>query len=426
MGNFTQRMKALTLVCLSGVAVLSAQGVYQLPNPDFEQWEIGVNLNGTPAKNNTIEPIGWNSFRTATSTNSFLLNMASGNFAVQENRGTAELPNYYVQITSKSILGIIANGTVTTGIINVGSMTATDPSNHNFTSVLSTEVGADNFRQKFSGYPDAMKVKVQYVPGAAKPAKGDFTAQVSAWIHTEDANFQDPYEASIAEKAVAKAVLNPDATMATDWTEFVVPFDYTVGNEGNVPAYILISATTNKTPGAGAGGDVLRIDDLYLVYYSTLSDLKVDGVSVADFEGETTEYNFEGVAPELSSIEASVKGKGAIVEVTSTQSKGSTIVTTISVTVKGNDFDISGNKTVYNLIYTDKLSSIEEGSLDKSEVSGGQGSIQISNYQGLAEVYNLSGVKVYSQQVDNKIEINLPAGVYAVKTLNGGTTVLVK
>ena len=51
------------------------------------------------------------------------------------------------------------------------------------------------------------------------------------------------------------------------WERKSVPFAY-VGPSSN-PEYILITFTTNKTPGGGSAGDEVFIDDVELIYNST-------------------------------------------------------------------------------------------------------------------------------------------------------------
>lgn len=345
--NTIKNLIALTVVGFYSVMYVTAQGVYQLPNPDFEQWEKGVKLNGNVTS--VDEPVGWNSFGTATGN---LIYIAFTSSSI--TKGNDDV-NHYAIITSRLAVGISANGTMTTGIINVGATTANSKDNHNYTvPSTSTSAGADNFRQRFTGHPDAFTVKTKYIPGAEATtdnAKAAFQAGITAWIHKDTGSdkFQSPYETSIESKAVALAEVNPQYDNAREWTTFVAEFDYSIGNEGNVPAYILITAGTNTTPGGGSSNDSLFIDDLYFIYYSTLSDLMINGTSIEGFDESITEYNMSGTAPEVSAVTATAKSRWASLEdITRTVEDGKTVIT---VTIKGNDFEVSGNQTVYKLRY---------------------------------------------------------------------------
>lgn len=343
--KITQRLIVFTLASFFIALTANAQGVYQLPNPDFEQWELGVKLDGTVTT--TDDPIGWNSFNTAGGRWASMVKVSS--ITKKEENG-----NHYVLITARSVLGIVANGNMTTGIINAGGLTATDKGNHNFTVHSdSTNAGASHFGQEFTGHPDAMKVKVKYIPGEeANEEKGKgkdyYQAEISGWIHT-DAKFQTPYETDVVGKAVSFAKINPLYDNAREWKEFTADFDYSVGNEGNIPAYVLISCGTNKSPGAGSSKDSLMVDDFYFVYYSSLSDIKINNVSIDGFNETVTEYTMEGSAPDLSEVTAMPKSRWATLEnITQTVENGKDVIV---ITVKGNDFEASGNQTVYKLIY---------------------------------------------------------------------------
>ena len=94
----------------------------QIPNCDFEQW------NNIGTKNE--EPVQWHSFKTSTGPFHYLLMQ-------QVERHEATRPGskgrYSAHIFSRSIVGIIANGNITNGRLNAGSMFPAGKSNNNFT-----------------------------------------------------------------------------------------------------------------------------------------------------------------------------------------------------------------------------------------------------------------------------------------------------
>lgn len=351
--NITQRLFVLLTASFLIALTASAQGVYQLPNPGFEEWEKGIKLDGTETA--TFDPVGWNSFNTAGGRWAHMVKVSS--ITKKEENG-----NHYVALASRSVLGIVANGNMTTGIINAGALSAADKENHNFTVHSdSTNVGASHFGQKFTGRPDAFKVKVKYVPGAeANEEKGKgkdyYQAEISAWIHT-DSKFQTPDTADVSGKAVASAIINPQYDNAREWTEFIGAFNYGVGNEENIPAYVLISCGTNKTPGAGTGKDSLMVDDMYFIYHSTLVELKINDLNIEGFDEAKTEYILSGAMPELSAISATTKSPWATLgEITQTVEDGKDV---ISIPVKGNDYEVSGNQTVYKLVYEPTVGEVD-------------------------------------------------------------------
>ena len=101
---------------------------------------------------------------------------------------------------------------------------------------------------------------------------------MKASIHT-DYDYRDPEDAASTAEVVASAVVNYPAT--NGWERFPVAFDYEGAACEN--DYILVTFTTNETAGGGDGGDMVRIDDVELIYNPTsMIDSDGDGVTNAD------------------------------------------------------------------------------------------------------------------------------------------------
>jgi hypothetical protein len=49
-----------------------------------------------------------------------------------------------------------------------------------------------------------------------------------------------------------------------------VPFNYVAGSPAPIPAFILVTFTTNKTPGGGSNNDEVLIDDIELIYNNSV------------------------------------------------------------------------------------------------------------------------------------------------------------
>ena len=224
----------------------------QIVNLGFENWD---NLGA-----NEEEPVGWNSFMNAENNgvSSFVFSQAKQQ---KIQRSTTIRPGssgtYSARINATSIIGIIANGNMTTGRIMVGSTTAADNANHN-----KTKTGSAGYNQPFTGNPDSVVVWVNY-----NGANGE-EARISATIH-DNYDYRDPdgSDVNAASHVVAKAVKNYPNT--NGWQRISIPFDY------NHPAtnaqYVLMTFTTNKTPGGGSGSDVIFIDDLEFIYPATVT-----------------------------------------------------------------------------------------------------------------------------------------------------------
>ena len=290
--------------------------VYQLPNGDFEgEWN-----EVTSGKVTGYEPQGWHSF--ISNTGSF----ASTARAVQLESSTEIRPGS-TGITSakifarKVIFSIIAQGNLTTGRINAGSMTASDASgNYNY-----SEPEEPDFNQPFSGRPDSLRVWVKFVP-----KKATDRARISAVIHG-NSRYQDP-EAEDANynNVVARAQVNYNATSEKDWQLMNIPFIYEENSV--VPAYVLATFTTNETPGKGSAEDYVLVDDVEMIYNSRLNDLQYNDVSIEGFNKEIMDYEVVGDYEE-GCLTAIADGRGASVSISYDEN---TAVATISV--KGDNF----------------------------------------------------------------------------------------
>ena len=215
----------------------------QIGNSDLEQWE---NV-GAP----TEEPVNWNSFKTG-----------SGNFAGFANKQIERSSNvragasgmYCARIWSTSVLGIVANGTMTCGRVNMGSTTPANAANYNYSSTADA-----NFSETCVDSPDSLVFWVKYTQAGG----GNQTARIHAILH-DAFDVHDPIDANSQSHIIATAELNYAPT-AGNWERKSIPFTY-LPNTGLLPGYILVTFATNSTPGGGAANDEVLIDDISLVY----------------------------------------------------------------------------------------------------------------------------------------------------------------
>ncbi len=220
-------------------------------NGGFENWD---NLTST-----SIEPTNWNSFMTADASGLTALAKAQ-----RLNRSTVVRPGtsgtYSVVIYSTSTIGIIANGNLTTGKINMGSTTPSDASNYNFTKTTDAL-----FNHPFTGHPDSLVLWVKFHPAS----NGSEQARVNAVIH-DSYNYRDPStsDANSPSHVVGIASLNFPKTNGT-WVRKSIPFTYP--GPASTCAYLLISLTTNMTAGGGSAGDSLYVDDMEMIYNPVLT-----------------------------------------------------------------------------------------------------------------------------------------------------------
>ena len=264
-GNLWKRL-LLTFLALATATVANAQ--FQLPNGGFEQWDGGT----------TSEPAHWNSF--ATSDGSYA-SLASSTHHYRRNGGRPGTQgSHYLTIYTKSIMGVKANGNMTTGRIHAGSTSASSSENYNY-----TQRGNADHCQPFSGTPDSMYVWVSFYA-----ASSSSEAQISAILHGNN-DFRSPNDEGSASlyraKATARFTRTTSSGSTMRWQQIRVPFVYSGNSQA---AYLLVNMTTNATAGGGAANDSLSVDDIVFVYSSWLTGIRVAGVPVEGFSKGRMNY----------------------------------------------------------------------------------------------------------------------------------------
>lgn len=245
--------------------------VYQLRNADFEEWE---DVSGGR------EPIDWSSFLTATGS------MAGTIKAEQLQRSEdAHHGLYSARLNARNVIfGIAAQGNLTTGCINGGSMTATDANgNYNY-----TREDTPGQAMHFTGRPDALRVWIK--------SQCSGNVKIAAMLHAKG-YYQDPASGNTDRLChlVGQAVSSP-ANNGGQWTQYTVPFSYSSNDPADRPYYALVSFATNATPGGGSTSDVMFVDDISLVYNSGLASVRINGREVKFQDGHATysgSYNEE-------------------------------------------------------------------------------------------------------------------------------------
>lgn len=254
-----------TLTSLAFLSCFSCLFGQQIGNGSLEDWE---NIAAP-----TEEPINWNSFKTGSG-------QFSGFASKQIERNSMVRASatgmYCARIFSVSTLGIVANGNMTLGQINMGSTTPANPGNYNY-----SKTSDPNFSEVLTTSPDSIVFWVKYTQAGS----GTQQARMKSVIHSAY-DVRDPEDAASAPYLVASAVLNYAPTNG-EWVRKSVPFVYS--GPATTPAFILLTFTTNSTPGGGAANDEVLIDDVSLIYNSgaNLSESQLSDVraNYTDFSG---------------------------------------------------------------------------------------------------------------------------------------------
>lgn len=382
----------------------SAQSSYQLRNSGFEEpWiEYKGSKTGT-----VLQPSGWHSFPSASGSMAGTANAKNEPRVVSSkdirpgSTGEASIVFY-----PRTVLGIIANGNLTTGRINAGSFIATDAKgNYNYTD---TKEGSD-FCNPFAGHPDSVSVWVKYTP-----AKDDSNARLNIVLH-DKGYYQDPV-ADPATKEIVVAQANLDyPTTEKKWKRLSIPFTYTEQfAAGKVKsAYALASFSTSSVAGGGAATDSVYIDDIEMIYNSELLSFSING--------KETEVTANEILVDQSydaQMQMDFKTNGVGASVTTSYNAGNY---SMNVRVEGNNIsEDAENYHTYTIrfknpngvdeIYSEQVSDL------KIVSNPGMNGIEITAQENqTVQIYVLGGALYRSEEIKAGVTtINLPCGFYVI------------
>ena len=269
------------LFCILGVlACLTTTAQYgtQFDNRGFESWaNFGNN-------NSTIEPVHWHSTKSATgSFTGFLSQQVEPSSQTRPgSKGSRS-----ARIWPVSVVGVTANGNLTNGRMNAGSMSASGTGNYNY-----TQRSDARFNTPVQRIPDSLAVWVCF-----RCADPEQEAEVRAVVHG-DADFRfvangtvDPLDQRVATARQHFTRTDP-AGGNHSWRRLSIPFH----NEGPCtdPRYLLFTVSTNKTPGQGGTADDLYVDDLLLIYNPSIQMGTLEKDLYHPGETITIPYGLEG------------------------------------------------------------------------------------------------------------------------------------
>ncbi len=230
--------------------VCNAQYGKQFENRGFESW---ANFG---SGNDTNEPVHWHSGMSASGTFSgFLSKQIEPSTHVRPGSSGSKS----VRMWPKSVMGVTANGNLTCGRMNAGSMSASGSSNYNY-----TQRSDSRFNTPINTIPDSLAVWVCF-----RSASADQNARARAIIHG-DADFREVANGTFdpSDKLVAMASRSFKRTSTSEgsytWRRLSIPF--VEQGPCHDPRYILFTITTNEIPGQGGTSDDMYVDDILLIY----------------------------------------------------------------------------------------------------------------------------------------------------------------
>ena len=301
---------------------------FQLNNRGFEAWhDVSISISGVLGSSTPysgVEPNSWHGFLSSTQNglpNAFKKAAISAVESSLQKTEDKHSGNYAALLTACSALNKTANGTMTTGRMNMGNISASNTANHAAINTTDTDANGDPFYTPLNGSPDAISAWVKFVSTTTD-------AKLSA-IALTDGAYQDPEASGATYNNVVAKAQDGAITASSAWKQVTVPFDYTKGTTTAAPTQMLITMSTSSTPGGGSGGDQLFVDDIFVIYNAG----EVTGITCSKFEG----FTFDAATTEY---DVTYTGSDALTEADITATfanlgKGSITGTTVETTATG-------------------------------------------------------------------------------------------
>ena len=414
------------IICLASSLAMAQYGT-QFENRGFESW------SNYGSGNSTIEPVHWHSTKSASGTFSGWLSQQIEPSAVVRpgSSGTKS-----VRLWPTSVVGVTANGNMTNGRMNAGSMSATGSGNYNY-----TQRSDERFNTPITTVPDSIAVWVCF-----RSADPNQEAEVRAAIHgNADFKFVSNGTMEPADQLVAIATKHFTRTAEAggnyNWKRLSIPFNQ--NGPCNDPRYILFTITTNKIPGEGGTADDLLVDDILLIYNPTIQMGAIEKDHYLFGESLTIPFTLSGtfsaenlnaapnqVIAQLSNASGSFSDPIELGRIT-TNTSGDMTVSIPQGIFSGSGYRTRLVTTNYPLISEDNGFDITIGSGEEvaerfsEKVSifpnpANQSFRLVSDKQlSDVELYNLNGELVLSfPELENEMEISvydITSGVYVLR-----------
>lgn len=420
-------MRKILLTALLAAGGLTASAQY-LPNGDFQKWkttcgqsdQTSPNVGSAPAGLATrpgVEPQDWNGSNVDQTV--FNKNAHSDALVTRQKEGD----NSYVRLVCTKVgvkLGTWDIKAEAPAFINFGTPWVYAVSNKNKCD------GGVYGGMSFSYKPDAIKGRYKRTPATkAEKARiiaylwsGTFKSSIPSGTSTR---MQDDVDRAIMGrvsgvsgdgKLVASCDYGFETTKNNDWEEIIVPINYKLTDVVPTKMNVIISSDDYWTRGNMVENSTLEVDDVQFVYYHALKNVTYNGKPIEVKENESQFYI--PISPDetfdLKKLKYDKVGVGATVE----DPVYDAAKNTVTITVKGNDFD-KNNKSVTTYVFTivKEQTNFTDGISVKLE---GGGTFPISDAT-IQLVKELDGSHTFQLKNFSLAQGQVPVGTIRIKNL---------
>lgn len=421
-------MRKILLTALLAAGGLTASAQY-LPNGDFKQWKTTCGKSDQTSFNGRlpyspvglkdrpgVEPEDWNGSNV---NQTVFINKTESGLVTKGSENFVKLQNKFI--------GVGTFGSNAPAFINFAT-----PWVYAVSDTARCDGGVYGYTA-FTYKPDAIK-------GVFKRTQGDAPedARIIAYFWTgtfkspiaqsgskgkESTRVQADVDRAIMGKSNAgtitgdgKLIASCDYAFATTknngWEEIVVPIDYKLTDVAPTKMNVIISSADYWTRGNIKENSILEVDDVQFVYYHALKNVTYNGKPIEVKENESQFYI--PISPDetfdLKKLKYDKVGVGATVEAPVYDA----VNNTVTITVKGNDYD-KNDKSVTTYVFTivKEQTNFTDGLSVKLE---GSGTFPISDAT-IQLVKELDGSHTFQLKNFSLAQGQIPVGTIRIKNL---------
>lgn len=438
--------RVLVLACVSLGAMSSSftSNAQSIPNGSFDNWEgAGTSLHTMKDKRTQQrpgdEPVSWNGSSV----------QLVGSKRVRVNQIT-EGDNTYVRIDNGKVSctnpavqpwnGRLSLGETWASFYYLDLLIKYDIPNTSSGKAANKYAQAGSYDgMAFTYRPDAIRAKVSrnnagenyhivaYIWNGS--AWGDVpgnlsTDGVSSWYSLENSDrvLMGKIAKTSGDAHVLASVDYTDNT-AHDWKDLIIPLNYNSAypaDERPAKTNVIFCAGDPWDIQTAVDGNTLSVDDVNYVYYSRLDGVSFSGHDVEGFDSDVYEYNLDfGYPNGYDEIAYTVKGQSLDKTVT-IDPLWQQLRIDLTVTYTGGNgegYDVDGESShTYSFYFAEKTSGVDSLPESMARVTATVGSVSISAFTGVAEVFTVDGRLVARSEIDGNGEIALAKGLYLVRT----------
>lgn len=358
-------MRKILLTALLAAGGLTASAQY-LPNGDFQQWKTTCGKSDQTSFKGTlpfspvglkdrpgIEPEDWNGSNV---NQTVFINKTESGLVTKGSENFVKLQNKFIGVGTFGSNAPAFINFATPWVYAVKDTARCDGGVYGYTAfTYKPDAIKGVFKRTQGEAPEDARIIAYFWTGTFKSpiaqtgSKGQESTRVQADVDRAIMGKSNAGTITGDGKLIASCDYAFATTKNNDWEEIVVPIDYRLTDVAPTKMNVIISSADYWTRANMVENSTLEVDDVQFVYYHALKNVTYNGKPIEVKENESQFYI--PISPDetfdLNKLKYDKVGVGATVEAPVYDAAKNTV----TITVKGNDYD-KNDKSVTTYVFT--------------------------------------------------------------------------